>query len=305
MKITTTMTVNGVNISTYNAKFWSIEPGKRNISNSSESLGAGMPLMLPPEYGLKEYTLELHVYGGSRGEIWENASGILSLFYDVADVMLHRNEQRFYKLSLSGVTQAEYGAWKDRWHTLTLVCVGYEYGHEMETRVSGQDLFGIGGTNTITVYYDAYVKDMAVNPSAGAAKKTTAIVPVNVTILRPDIDPETGRYPPMNCNMKINGLCKNRRGKDVGELELEVRPYVMDFSMGAASVTVDGMTGETTVKPNYDNQDRGSYDLYCKSPAPLMWGYPGQKISIELTAYEESDNPVGYNVHFSYTPVFL
>ena len=107
------MLVNGVDISTCNAKFFNITPAARTVTNATEILdGASIPVMMPPAFGTKEYTLKLNVYGEGRKEIWENASRLLQLFSEVVDVSISgfsdNGNQRFFKLSLTKVSQ---GLW--------------------------------------------------------------------------------------------------------------------------------------------------------------------------------------------------
>lgn len=318
--MTITMTVNGVDISAYNAKFWSITPGKRAVSNSSETVeGSAVPLLIPPVFGMREYTIMIHVYGESRERIWGNVSSILGLFTEVAEVTVgagygnaavFKGINRHFKLSLSGAVHAEYGAVKSGWHTLELACLGYEYGDEMTRDTGVLELGGTVATQIMT--YEAKISEMEVNYSRGIVPDTTAPVNVNVVIEQfakfgtnlPDVYSGVGleeKPYPISADIAISGLCRNTRGKDIGQLNISLRSSEITPGAGITYLRIDGLTGKEVYEMNVGD----SLSHYWNMPAPLRIGFPEQKIKVVVTAYDAVNFPQKLRVTLVYTPVYL
>lgn len=308
----TVMLVNGVNISTCNAKFWSITPAARTVTNATEILdGASIPVMMDPAFGLKEYTLKLNVYGKNRKEIWENVSRVLQLFSKVATVELggfyDTGRQRFFKLTLTKAEHTEYGPCQGRWHTLTLTCAGYEYGTEQIVNIAAYNLrVEDNGDGTGSASYTLSAESMS------NQLKRTAIVPVNVTITQ--VEEELmegdefyvgviGKKYPINADFRISGLCRTRMGKDMGSLDVSIYPDTHLYpGLGAVKVTLDGRNGKVTV----DEENAGiSQAVGLEMPAPMLFGFSDQEIKVEVTAYGMGKYKHWYNVGFRFVPIFL
>lgn len=329
-----TMEVNGENISAYNAKFWSIMPGKRNIENSSEMLdNAAAPLLFRPVIGIREYTLTLHVYGASREEIWRNVGGLLKLFTEVVGVSIgsgHGNApgfngfNRYFRLSLLGVKHSEYGIMKSRWHTLELTCVGYEHGVEMSCGVDFEVIEQGPAYGSRTLTFESYIDDMDINPSFGNVQKTEAAVTVDVRVLQMYKCQDDGGYftglagnhYPMYADISIKGLCKNSMGKDAGSLTISTVPEFVPAEptmapgpsgYGVESISVNGMTGAHMCDYNGATPDPGSSGVstLVEVPAPMRWGFPRQKIKVSITAHRTDIYQAQYSIYFKYTPIYL
>lgn len=318
------MKVNGVDISAYEAKQWNIAPGKRSIGNGSEMAeGIRVPVMLDPDFGLKEYTIKLNIHGEGRKKIWENASGVLKLFSGVAEAELDGFNDRFFTLSLKGADLAEYGDRKDRWGILTLTCTGYEHGYLMAATLSDELLFADGKSE---VTYEAYTDSLHLNASQQESPKTTAPVPVNVHIAQVNVCRDNGewfdglkgkRYP-MYANITIEGLCRNRAGKDLGPLGITVRPEMVHGEMqtaypsrtgyGISEIRINGQTGQCGYTYNGAVPDAGAggqASAGVDMAYPLLWGFPGQKIKVTIDTYLKEAYQPEYQVFFEHTPVYL
>ncbi len=316
----TKMTVNEVDVSTCNARFWNITPGRRTISNSSEALdGSAVPLLLNPFFGMREYTIAIHVYGSTRETLFDNASKLLELFSRCADVKIESTisgnaadfKSRFFKLSLSGITHQEYGVQKAGWHVVTLTCLGYEYGWGL-SRSPAHGALNFTGSGTIrTVEYESLFADMDINYARFHSPETTAPVTANIEIwqtnkygadvgnLYPGV---AGKEYPLNADITISGLCKNSYGKDVGTVTIMVRPDGHLYpGTGIKAITVDGQTGKYSTEANAG----GSHTLEMDMPAPARVGFPDQRIGVKITAYDMAEHPQNIFVSFAYTPVYL
>lgn len=306
------MTVNGTDISEYSARFWRIEPGKRMISNESMSLGGlGTAVMLPPEFGLREYKLDINVHGETRMLIWKNVSSIIKEFEKIADVHIEGADgQKYFKLSLTGVEQTEYGQLKDRWDILTLTCLGYEYGSKEFIRISD----------------DVFVFEEAPKEGFGACVasvereieiKGSAVVPVNVQIeqtARAIIENSeycdnslVGKKYPIYADIKIYGLCRGKRGKDLGAMEVRLRPETDPLFIVGAGVTgyhINGMTGKGKVY-KYNHYTYPEHLQSHSLPAPALAGFPGQKVKIEILAHRADVITNCCEVVIFYNPVYL
>ncbi len=319
--MSTVMFVNGVNISTCNAKFWSITPAARTVTNATEILdGASIPVMMNPGFGLKEYTLKLNVYGKNRKEIWENVSRVLQLFSEVATVELggfyDTGRQRFFKLTLTKADHTEYGPCQGGWHTLTLACTGYEYGDEMTLETEKLILNGNGGQ---AVTYESYVKDMKVNYSRHQTQMPTAPVFVNLAVTQTEtcsdalvagVAPEVeGKRYAMHADIRISGLCRNSVGKDIGDLIIRVRedmePDGSYIGKGISHIEIEGKTGKIKERMANVGGDWGL--LTCDMPSQLKVGFPGQKIRVEIQRLNIGTiyRPQEIYIVLGLTPVYL
>ena len=317
----TEMLVNGVNISTCNAKFWSITPAARTVTNATEILdGASMPVMMPPAFGTKEYTLKLNVYGEGRKEIWENASRLLQLFSEVVDVSISgfsdNGNQRFFKLSLTKVSQEEYGPGKGRWDALTLSCTGYEYGRKAYLWSPCLQLNKSGNEG---ILYEDYIENMTNEFHAGQTQMATAPVLVDVIINQgkmcsdaeeAGVAPEVqGKNYALHANIRISGLCRNSAGKDAGDMTIDVREHMEPdgnyAGRGITHIEIEGKTGK--LKERTANAEGNWGRMEYSMPSQLKAGFPGQKIRVEIdnpdktTIYRQQD----IYIVLGLTPVYL
>ncbi len=309
--MTIKMYVNNVDISIYQAAFVGITPANRTVTNATETIGGLVaPMMCNPNFGTKEYTLKISIHGTNRKEIWKNVSSILEMFSKIVDVSLegfsnNGEKDKFFKLTLTRVAHTEYGALQAGWHVLELTCAGYEYGERKSIDIAAHNLVfeEIDSSEKATA-----VCEVAAEQIEGQAP---ALVDVRIEQCSEDRIPDNegffsgtvGKKYPLYADIKLYGLCKNRMGKDLGNVKVHVSPEEHFYpGAGATAIFLDGQNGMLTVlETNGLYPTNISHDL----PAPLKIGFPEQKIRVEVTAYKMQRYKHEYNIQFIYTPIFL
>ena len=306
------MYVNNVDISTYQAIFVGITPANRTVTNATEMIdGLTTPIMCNPNFGIREYTLRISIHGRNRKEIWDNVGSILEVFSKIVDVRLEGfsdnkgEKDKFFKFTLTRVDQTEYGALQAGWHVLELTCAGYEYGNKKSIGIAAHDL--------VFKEIDSSGKATAVCEVAAEQVEGQAPVFVDVGIKQCSEDriPDNegfysgivGEKYPLYADIKLYGLCKSRMGKELGNVEIYLRPDDHFYpGGGATAIFLDGQNGMLTVlETNGMYPTNISHDI----PAPLKIGFPEQKIRVEVTAYEMQHYKHEYDIQFIYTPIFL
>lgn len=324
------MKVNGVDIARYNARQWNIEPGKRTVTNASEMLdGFSVPAMAAPTFGLREYAVMLRIRGGSRTEIWNNASRILSLFRGVAEVEMDGiggAGTHMFTLSLKGVEQEEYGRMKAGWGMLKLTCVGYEHGSRVTTWLDKEIAITEQGVNFQTARYTFLAEEAAIESESLPPFPTTTCVIADVTLFQKNICKDDGEYfsglsglpYPIYADVRIEGICRDAQGKNAGALEFNVLPRLKGEmttltpcrdGSGYCRVKVRGESGQIEKQVNKlgDSMEEGrdSSVSSLNMPAPLVWGVPGQEITVSITSYFPDVFKPDYKLGFSFTPIYL
>lgn len=305
------MKVNGVDVSAYQARFWTITPAQRSVSNASEMLdGASVPVLVRPSFGLREYSISINIHGDSRAKLWENASRILKLFEGVAEIEIgsfSKFPERYFRVSLSRVSHTEYGPQKDLWHILKMTCVGYEYGEKQCVQIPAYDLLvkdNGDGTGTASCVLDTGTLRYNISK--------TSIVPVDVEIsqhceeLMEGDDFFTGvigkKYP-IYADFKITGLCRTRAGKSKGSFSASVYPDTHIYPGGGITkITFNGKNGSAGIN---ETNAGGNYEVRHDMPVPLLFGFPDQKITVDITAHEINKYRHEYDIRFWYVPIFL
>lgn len=124
------MTINGVDVSTYNAYQFSVDFGYHGIENDPEWIrSAPLPHFASSAFlDFKKFKVVLVVKGAGRDEIHANISRILSLFSVTATMKLD-NLSHTFKAALTGYSVQERA--QRRFHKLTLSFSGYEFGDEV------------------------------------------------------------------------------------------------------------------------------------------------------------------------------
>ncbi len=123
------MTIDGVDIATYNARQWTVQPGFSSLENKSEWIaGTLSPFMLKSTTGLKSMKVTVTIRGSTRQEIWSNAQRLVSSLLEPKEIRLDGFDHIFF-MYLKNASQAERSL--NRWHKATLELVGYEYGDEI------------------------------------------------------------------------------------------------------------------------------------------------------------------------------
>ena len=200
------MTINGIDISTYNAKQFSVSLDHVEIDNSSEAMpGATVPVLLPGIFGGKTLTLTLTVHGDAgRKEILKNCSDIVAACRQPVILELDGFENRF-RGALTKVQRKERSL--HRWHLLTLTFYGYEYGDTVTAEGTGAvDISNPGNINSpavITIVPSATAQGVTVtgicpDPRTGADKQVSMDVTAGRQIL---IDGYTGIIREGNSNL--------------------------------------------------------------------------------------------------------
>lgn len=306
------MTVNGIGIENYNAKFWGIQKGRLAITNATEAMdNSRIPVMMRPSIGLREYTVTVHVYGKNRMEQWENAGRITALFAGaVSEVRVPGFPGRKFMLTLTGINESGHGGiTNDRWHVLALSCAGYECA-DGETCIKLDKLrFEEDDADApeLKMAYEASLEELC---EASGTEMPTEPEQVNVTIEQKNIVHDAGQMYPgiqgkpgaMDADIRIYGLCKNRDGKDMGPLSIQARSDAHRYKgTGVTGVAINGKSGKVKETVNI----YGDYTMQYDMPAPLSWGHAGQGIRIEVTAYNKMAYYPKYEVSFCYTPVYI
>lgn len=302
------MTVNGIGIENYNAKFWGIQKGRLAITNATEAMdNSRIPVMMRPSIGLREYTVTVHVYGKNRMEQWENAGRITALFAGaVSEVRVPGFPGRKFMLTLTGTNESGHGGiTNDRWHVLALSCAGYECAdEEINIRIDNLTLVR-GDADAIK---DEYEYETQAQELCGLPPEA---VGVDVTIEQtrafdggyekpfPDF---AGKKMPMDADIRIFGLCIGKNGKDMGPLRIWARPDEMNPGGGLEKLKLYGRSGRTE---EYVNRGEAGYGLDCDFPSPLSFGRMGQKIRIEIDAYRSISIACKYAVDLSFTPIYI
>lgn len=333
------MKVNGVDIARYNARQWNIEPGKRTVTNASEMLdGVSVPAMAAPIFGLREYTITIRIRGSSRTDVWNNASRILSLFRGVSEVELDGiggAGTHMFTLSLKGVDQEEYGRMKAGWGILKLSCVGYEHGGVTTAWLDREFDFSDTDNWIATTSHTFAIEEAELQCASLPSAPTTTGVITDVILSQTNICAEdgeyfsglAGHYYPIYAQVKIEGICRDLQGRDMGELRFEARPHTkrvwfdLDYiypihpdGYGCSEITIRGISGKgvyTTNGAKPDYSDTSEYQRQMPEvktiniPAPMMWGFQGQEIKIEITSYNYGKYKPRYKIGFSHTPIYL
>ena len=130
------MTINNIDISTYNAKQFSVAMDHVEIDNATAAMpGAVTPVLLPGTFGGKTLTLTLTVHGDAgRKDIIRNCSDIIAACRQPVTLELDGFETRF-KGVLQKVQRKERSL--HRWHLLALTFYGYEYGDTVTAEGTG------------------------------------------------------------------------------------------------------------------------------------------------------------------------
>ena len=127
------MTINNVNVSTYNAKQRTVSFYQHNtIQGYSEWLpGSPVPYLSNQYIRMKPFTVTLWVYGANREAISQNVSLILSKLLVPVDLTLDGFTHKFRgTLKSHKETEGSVGS-VNRWHVLELTFEGYEYGSDI------------------------------------------------------------------------------------------------------------------------------------------------------------------------------
>lgn len=300
------MTINGIDISVYNARQWRVTSAKRQISNESEMLdGFSVPVLVRPVLGLKEWKVDIDVHGETRADIWANCSKILRLFEGIATVRLDGFEDRIFEMTLSGVEHSEYGERKDRWAVLSLSLAGYEHGPTVEAWFYQKFSFSASETEKVA---EIRISDL-INEFPRHLKMETAVVPLDIYVEQIYTD-STGYRPPLDEEIEISGIVKNRDGVDLGDVRIFSNAFSVGSSYaGAVKARIEGRTGRQEFlfsdgsNASENTKFSGSVDL----PYVPSIGHKGQDAIIRI----KSRNIFGkalqkeIGIGFSYTAVYM
>lgn len=203
------MTIDGVDIETFNARQWNVSMGFCEISNSSEWLEDSLtPLMLESTTGFKKIKVSVMIRGSTRQEILRNASNLIARLKKPAVITLEGFENSFY-VYLKNAEEAE--TCLNRWHKAELEFYGYEYGKEVSVSTSAK---------TLAVTCEGNIDTPAV------VEITPLIGLESVTVTGIVQDPLTGADKPVT----IKKLTKNKKIIIDGETGLVTEAGVNKFS---------------------------------------------------------------------------
>lgn len=124
------MTINGVNISTWNAKQRTISINNHHkLTSDSEWIpGASVPYLSDLYVVMKQFVVTLWVYGNGRNEITQNCSNLISQLLKPVTLVFDKYPYKFQG-TLDNLKQTETSP--QRWHTLELTFVGYLFGDDV------------------------------------------------------------------------------------------------------------------------------------------------------------------------------
>lgn len=144
------MTINGVDVSTYNAYQHSVEFNYNKIKQDSEWIrSAALPHFGSSYMDFKKFKVTLMVKNTSRDNIHADVSKIIGLFIGPVTLVLD-NFSHTFKAVLADFTVQERSM--RRFHKLILTLTGYEYGSEVESvAVSAGTSFSL--TNPGTAFF--------------------------------------------------------------------------------------------------------------------------------------------------------
>ena len=155
------MTINGVDVSTWNARQRKITPNQHNKLNSdSEWLpGASVPYLSNLYVVMRPFTVSLWVYGANRTEINQNCSNLIAQL--LIPVTLSFDDYPYkFRGTLDNLKQAETS--QRRWHVLELTFVGYLFGDDV----------AVSGYSSVTVNNPGNIVSPAIveiTPRVGAS----------------------------------------------------------------------------------------------------------------------------------------
>ena len=155
------MTINGIDISTWNAKQRTITPNQHHKLNSdSEWLpGSAVPYLSNLYIVMRSFTVTLWVYGANRNEINQNCSNIIAKCLVPVTLAFDGFPYKF-RGTLDNLKQTETS--KYRWHVLELTFVGYLHGDDV----------AVSGYSSVTVNNPGNLDSPAVveiTPRTGAS----------------------------------------------------------------------------------------------------------------------------------------
>lgn len=146
------MTINGTDISVYNARQWNVEPAHSEVENESE-WPAGMinPFLLDTKTGLKKYKVSLLVKGETRQKIWENAAKIIAELLEPAKVKLDGLGHNYAEFIFVLLSHQQKESSRNRFHLLELELAGYEEATQYSTAANGYTPIDVTYTNIGTI----------------------------------------------------------------------------------------------------------------------------------------------------------
>ena len=129
------MRVNGIDISAFSAKQLRYEIEHREVESQSEWPAAlETPVMKKGAKGFKTITVSVAVYGKGKEAVILNRSNLLAIMYEKLELELDGYSNHF-ECILDKITVKE--AIKRKCHEVTLKFIGYEFGTEISTSITG------------------------------------------------------------------------------------------------------------------------------------------------------------------------
>lgn len=304
------MVINRTDISYYGAKQMKVTPGKRTVTNESEMAGGlFVPAMCAPEIGLKEYEIVLAVHGESREDIWRRADMIVALFGKRPAVVKLDGFSSTFRLALNGVNQEEYGPNRDRWHTLTLQCRGYEQGEEVVERI----LTLRYDTAENGIYEDFTCSTSGIISIIPGMRRALMGIKVEQIYVVENGDATNdyrfiGKCAPIRGEIEIGGVCRSRSGESLGAVKITA-------AGDETSIEIEKGTGIATghSENGWATNHKGFAVDMPSPPVCIGSGYgPGERQDVTFNMRffrQNSEEPwVRYRkmrFTFSYTPIYI
>lgn len=144
------MKINGKDISAYDAKQWRVEFGNIEMKHDSEWIrGAPLPFLSGNEYGFKDFTVTLMVYGISRLDIQGKMDRILASLLDPVELDLDGYAHDFTAILEKYSIKEHSDHSRNRFQTLELQFSGYKHGDMTSVPFNGISTFEIANPGTI------------------------------------------------------------------------------------------------------------------------------------------------------------
>lgn len=133
------MQINGIDISRWHARQWSVSIGNHSITNESEwNRGSPDPFMVGSKVGFKTIKVTLLLKNESREVMTADRSDLVATLMKPADIALDGFSHKFrVVLTKDSSIEETVGHRQDLWHKLTLELQGYEYGSEIAVAGTG------------------------------------------------------------------------------------------------------------------------------------------------------------------------
>lgn len=228
------MHINDINVDRFQAYQSNVTIGSHPVSNQSQwPRGSLTPVLTENAINMKTITVKIVVKGDDRERICWNVSNLLSLLLEPVTLKLD-GFSHWFRAVLKSSRHDETSM--ENWHVLTLEFAGYEYGREIETKMTGKmlELQNAGNLPAPCV--------IEITPTANFSSLKISGIPDEITVKN------------LKTGIKViidgeKGLMTEDGSNKFSEIEIMTLPYL---SPGITTITADQETGiMIRYKPRY------------------------------------------------------